>query len=214
MPRLQTIVVVLLLLGPVAGPAGAQMIPGVPVAFEARPLVSLPVGELSESGPGLGAHVGFGILLATRVQVTSVLGAYGGYHFGRIGCGECGSVGLQEGMPEAGFEAGAHVALPIRPLGMAPWIRAGALIHRELQISGAEGGDLVSDPALGWTAGMGARIPLGSGFALTPGLHYKTYRAEFTVPDLGFDLLGEPGSFVRELDVSTVSAELGLSYGI
>lgn len=213
MPRLATIASVLLLLAPWAGPAHAQMIPGVPVAFEARPLVSLPVGELAESGPGLDAGVGFGILLTTRIQVTSALGAYGGYHFGRIGCGECASVGLQDGMPEAGFEAGVQAALPFRPAGLAPWIRAGALIHRELQISGAEGGDLVSDPAVGWTAGMGARIPVGAGLQLTPGIHYRTYPAEFTVPELGFELLGDPGTFVRELDVSTVSAELGLSYG-
>lgn len=193
------------------GPGRAQLIPGLPVAVEARPFVSVPVGEVAESGPGLGAEVGYGVLVLTRLQVTSRFAVHGGYHYGRFGCGECGAVGLEGELPEEGFEAGVAASLPLPLPRVEPWVRAGALMGRKLQVSAPEG-ELVSDPGLGWTAGLGASVPLGSSFRLDPGIHYRTYPAEYAIEDLGFAFGDESGSFLREVQVSSVSLDVGLSY--
>ncbi|MDX1566882.1 MAG: hypothetical protein R3223_03715, partial [Longimicrobiales bacterium] len=62
-------------------------------------------------------------------------------------------------------------------------------------------------------AGFGVELPLGRSLALSPGIHVRGYTAEFNVPDLGFDLFGDPGTFAREVEVLDVSFEVGLSYG-
>ena len=208
---MRTLLVVASLLVLLPGAGRAQLIPGLPVVVEARPFVSVPVGEVAESGPGLGAEVGYGVLVLTRLQVTSRFGVYGGYHYGRFGCGECEGVGLEGELPEEGFEAGVRAGVPLPLFGVDPWIRAGALVGRKLQMSAPEG-DLVSDSGLGWTAGLGVAVPLGSSFQLDPGVHYRSYPAEYSLTELGFALGEESGSFLREVQVSSVSLEVGLSY--
>lgn len=208
---MRTLLVVASMLVLLPGAGFAQLIPGLPLAVEARPFVSFPVGEVAETGPGFGADVGYGVLVLTRLQLTSRFAAYGGYHYGRIGCGECGAVGLQDELPEEGFEAGVQAGLPLPLSGVDPWLRAGALLGRMLQISGPEG-DLVSDPEFGWAVGLGARIPLASSLRLDPGIHYRSYPAEYGIEDLGFAFGGESGGFLREVQVSSVSLEVGLSY--
>lgn len=195
-----------------AGAASAQLIPGVPVTIEVRPGVTLPTGGVTETGPGLGAEVGFGVGASTRVDLLAQLAVSAGYQYGTLGCGACGGVGLQEDLAEEGFEAGVRWTPTFFTLaGLEPWVGVDALIQRKLQVSGAPG-DLVSDPAIGWSAGAGVLLPLTRSLALNPGIHVRGYSAEFTIPDLGFDLLGESDSFVREVDVLDLSMEVGLSY--
>ncbi|MFW6199175.1 MAG: hypothetical protein ACOC8K_01255, partial [Gemmatimonadota bacterium] len=124
----------------VAGPVRAQMIPGVPVAVEIRPNLTLPSGGVSETGPGLGAEIGYGVAATAHVRIRSGLAAYAGYQYGRLGCGACGEVGLQEDLAEEGFEVGVRwTPSSLAIAGLEPWVGAGALISRRLQISGQQG---------------------------------------------------------------------------
>lgn len=210
MHRLSLMVPVLILAA--AAPADAQLVPGVPVSVEVRPSVSLPVGGFTDTSPGLGAETGFAIALGARIRVHPRIAFYGDYQHGRFGCGECGAVGFEDALPEGGFEVGVRGTLPVSVGGLDPWASAGALVARELQISAGDG-DMASDPAMGWAAGAGLHVPLGGGLRLSPGVHYRAYSAEFTFTDLGFELLGAPGTFSRQVEVAAVSLEVGLSYG-
>lgn len=209
MRHLATILSFLILI--LAGPARAQLVPGLPITVEVRPSAAVPVGEFGDAHPGLGAGTGFGVAAKTLLHVTSRIAVYGGYEYARFDCGECTAAGLEDGLPEAGFEAGIRGVLPYRPWGLDPWLEAGALIGREIEISGA-GGDLASAPALGWSAGAGVSVPLGGSLRLTPGLRYRTHSAEFAFTDLGFGLLGSTGTFTRDVDVASLSLEVGVAY--
>src|SRR5688500_2312216 len=59
------------------------------------------------------------------------------------------------------------------------WLRAGGTYqHIELE---DDDGDIISDSGheLGWEAGGGVHIPLGGGFALTPGVRYRMLAVDF-----------------------------------
>lgn len=193
-------------------PAWAQVVPGLPISVEVRPLLAMPTGDFADGRPGFGAEIGFGVSATTRLHLTSDVAAYGGYQYGRFGCGECGAVGLEDALPEAGFEVGIRAELPYRPRGLDPWLSAGALIARELEISGQAGGALVSDPAVGWSGGAGVLIPFGGSLQLTPGVHYRSYSAQFAFTALGFDSFDDTGAFARKVEVASLSVEVGLSY--
>ena len=195
------------LLAPAA--ATAQLVPGLPISVELRTAAALPLGELGRESPGLGAGTGLGAGAALHVQLTSSLAAYGGYDYGRFTCGAC-SAGLGDGVPEAGFEAGVEW---LRPFGMGsamPWLGAGVLIGRRLEVpDGADG--FASESSTGWSVGAGVRVPVGRSLRLATALRYRDYSAGFVFPDLGFGFV-EAGALEQELHVASLSLEVGLAY--
>jgi hypothetical protein len=190
--------------------AVAQLVPGLPIAVEVRTGAALPVGELGRESPGLGAGTGIVAAAALHVPLASPLAFYASYAYGRYGCGACGAAGLDGGLPEAGFEIGLEV---IDPLGMGrldPWLAAGVLLGRRLEIpDGADG--FSSDAAVGWSVGAGVQVPVAPALRLIPGIRYRSYSARFVFPDLGFGFV-EDGTLEHELDVASLALEIGLSY--
>jgi hypothetical protein len=192
------------------GAARAQLVPGLPIMIELRTGAALPVGDVSRESPGLGAGAGLGAALALHIRLTTYLSAYGGYDYERFGCGACGAAGLEGGMPEAGFEAGVEWTLPFRLGAAEPWLSAGALLARRLEIP--DGGDgFASESAMGWSLGAGVRLPVAPSLQLLPGIRFRSYSTRFDFPDLGFGLFGAD-ALEQDMRVASVALEVGLSY--
>lgn len=181
--------------------AQAQLLPDIPLSVEVRGGVGVPVGDFAGE-EGIEAGTGFGFGVGAMVGVTPMFSAYGAYQWTRFGCGECeGIENLDDEVTDSGFELGGQADLPFRPAGLAPWVRAGVLLH-ELEFSGDEG-DVSSDRSLGFALGGGITYPLGPTLSVTPGIHYRNYSAEFDLGNL--DLNGET-------DVSHLTLDVGLVY--
>jgi opacity protein-like surface antigen len=201
-----------MLIAPLLAPAAAmaQLVPGLPISVELRTGAALPMGDFGQESPGLGAGIGVGAALALHVELAWSFAAYGSYGYERFTCGACGAAGFAEGLPEAGFEVGIEWTLPLRLGGLDPWLGAGALVGRRLEIP--DGGDgFASDSATGWSAGVGVRVPLAASLRLLPGIRYRSYSARFDFPDLGFGLGGDD-PLEQEMNVTSVAFEVGLSY--
>jgi len=196
-----------ILMSCLAGAAAAQLVRGRPSTIELRPIGSLAVGHFGTGSPGFGAGTGVGAAVAVHVPVTRRFAVYGGYDYERFGCGDCATAGFDDHLAEAGFEAGLEAALPGR---IDPWVSAGLLIHRRLEIPEG-GGGFSSESSTGWSAAMGVLVPITSGVRLRPGIRYRAYSAKFILPDLGFALLGETGAFERRVDVTSIALEVGFS---
>lgn len=195
------------------GAASAQLVPGRPNSIELRPSASLPVGDFGKTGPGLGAGRGVGGAVALRVPVASYFALYGSYDYERFKCGECGAAGLEDYLSEAGFEAGLEASFPAGLGPMELWLGGGVLIGRKLEIR--ERGDrFSSDSSTGWSAAAGVLVPIFPFVRLRPGIRYRSYSAHFVISGLGFALLGESGDFERQLDVQSISFEVGLSFNL
>ncbi|HEV2150607.1 MAG TPA: hypothetical protein VGR37_24630 [Longimicrobiaceae bacterium] len=197
MNRVHVVLSLLLLAG--TGPLAAQSLLPVPVSVEVRAGVGIPTGEFSEDDPGVGAEGGpaFGALLA--VHVTSRLALVGGYSQARFDCPRCAQRGLEGTVVDQGGDFALQVT-PARIGGLAPWIRAGGLLH-QLTFTGTDG-ELSSDPALGLQVGGGVGLALPGALRLTPGVHYRTYAAELDLGELGNE----------SVRVSHVLLDVGLSY--
>jgi hypothetical protein len=190
--------------------AVAQLVPGLPIAVELRTGAALPVGELGRESPGLGAGTGIGAAAALHFPLASTLDVYGSYAYGRYGCGACGAAGLEGGLPEAGFEIGLEWIDPLGLDRLDPWLAAGLLLGRRLEIpDGADG--FSSDPAVGWSVGAGVRVPVAPALRLIPAIRYRSYAARFVFPDLGFGFVDD-GALEHQLDVASLALEIGLSY--
>ena len=193
-----------------ADAAAAQLVPGLPISVELRTAASLPVGDFGRENPGLGARTGLGAAAAIRVHLIPRVAAYASYDYQRFACGACGSLGLGDGLPEGGFEAGVEWLLPLRLGSLDPWLGAGVLMGRRLEIP--DGGDgFASESATGWSLAAGVRVPVARSMRLLPALRYRSHMARFDFPDLGFGLLGA-GELDEEMRVASVALEVGLSY--
>lgn len=188
--------------------AAAQLVPGLPISVELRTGAALPVGDFGQESPGLGAETGVGAGVALHVQLMPSVAVYGAYDYERFTCGACGAAGLEDGLPEAGFEVGLEWIRPFRLGNVDPWLGAGVLFARRLEVP--DGGDgFASESATGWSAGAGVRVPLGRSLRLLPGLRFRSYAATFEFPTLG---LGLDGELEQEVNVASIALELGLSY--
>lgn len=202
----------LLIVALVVPGAAAAQIAGVPVTLEARGAGALAAGDFASSRPGLGAGAGAGFAAGARVGVVEAVEVYGLYRYGRFACDGCEAAGLDENATEAGFEAGARVALPFGSDRLASWASGGVLVAHELALAGG-GGERVSDPSLGFAAAAGVDLPLGEGrWTVSPGLHYRRYSSSFDFDLALDDPFGAERSLTRDLVVSHVSLEVGLSY--
>jgi hypothetical protein len=80
------------------------------------------------------------------------------------------------------------------------WVRAGGIYsHIELE----SGDNIIADSGheLGWEVGGGLHVPVGTSFAITPGVRYRALSGEVTLAQV-----------VRPVDLNFIAAEIGVTY--
>ena len=139
-----------------AGPAAAQ---DSPLALEVRSGVTLPTGDLSDSGVESG--VIFGVdLFYTVDPALSIYGGWGSHQF---------SNDVSVSGPRAGLKVLFHT-----PGDATPWARAGATFNQ------ADGlGTEPSDRGIGLEAGAGIDYELSDRVVVVPAARYHTFSASF-----------------------------------
>jgi hypothetical protein len=197
-PLIRTVVPLLVFLG-LATPAAAQLRPQLPLQLELRVGAAFPVGAFADRDPGVGARVGPRLEAGGVVRLAPWLGVFGGVSRAEFGCGACGGVGLDDTVVERGGSAGLEFAPAFALVGLATWLRAGA-VFQQLEFRG-DSEDLDTSDAVGYMVGGGVVLPLRGPIRLRPGLHYRGYGA-------GLEL----GAFGdRTVDVGHLTLDLGIS---
>lgn len=182
-------------------PAGAAaQLPFLNGGLEVRGFGASASGTFSEPGDGLGAGAGLGGSVGASLGV-GLLAGYGEYQFVRFGCDACAEGGVDDEILDAGWEAGVELTIPLLPfLPVRPWLRGGIVGH-QAQLSGADG-RMTSEPGSGYGFGAGLDLRLGSRFAVSSDLRYRSYPATWE-----FDQLELPD---RSTDVNYLLLGLGL----
>lgn len=197
LPR--TSLLLFLLIGAAAGPAHAQRLSALPLSLQARVGAALPMGDFADRGPGFEAEPGVAFGIGAALRLLPMLELYGEYRQERFGCGECADADIDGGAVSAGVEGGAQLNLPLGPLrGIGPWVRGG-VVYQALELAEAQGG-VASERGTGYAVGGGLRLGL-MGVAVLPGVHYRSYPAEFHFRDLP----------ARSIDVSHLVADVAVS---
>jgi opacity protein-like surface antigen len=178
--------------------AAAQILPDLPLSVEARVGVAIPVGDFADAQPGIEAEAGPAFAVGAAYHFTPMFALFGEYEWAAFSCPRCDDAGIDDEVIDSGAGFGLEASLPLAGLG--PWLRAGGVYH-EIEFSG-EGGQLSSEPALGFQIGAGASVMLLPALRITPGIFYRTYSAEL-------DLGGLPSETV---DVNHLTVDVGLSY--
>ena len=180
----------------------AQRLPSLPLSLEVRGGLAVPVGDFAdgnvkaENGPTFGAGAVF--------HATRAIGIFAGYSRTAFGCGECALFDVEDEVVDEGFDAGVQIEPETRFAGVRPWIRGGAVAH-ELSFSGANGGSVSSETAIGFGVGAGVSlspVPSLPSLRVSPGLHFRAYSADFPLGELED----------RSVDVSHVTVDVGLAY--
>ncbi|HOP27650.1 MAG TPA: porin family protein [Candidatus Sabulitectum sp.] len=147
--------------------------------------------ELS-SGLGLDATISY------RLQKHLwIYGGWGYHHFNT----ENSFAGADIDVEETGYLLGLRYQHPMCFSPAALYIRAGATLnHVELEDNE---GELVSDSehGVGWEAGAGVSIPVGSRWSITPGVRFRSLSRDIEI-----------GTATTPVDLNYVSVEAGVSY--
>lgn len=163
-----------------AGPADAQS----RTAVELRGGFALPTADFG--GSDLEPGGGLGLTAVFRFMPHTML--YGGWDWYRLVTDEPFE-GTHFDVENTGYTFGLQFQHPlVRTTEW--WVRAGGIYnHAELE---DDDGDILGDSGheLGWEAGAGLSIPLTRGFAITPGLRYRSFSGEINVGtgDVPFDM--------------------------
>jgi opacity protein-like surface antigen len=151
-----------------AGSANAQRIP---ISIDGIVTAAIPTGDLADA-----ANVGIGLRGDVNLNVTPILGIYGGYSWSRFGAKDTNGLDFTD----QGFDVGLKATFtPVQGLGAAPFVRGGAIIHT-LKVSGTDdesGFDFsgTSDTKVGFEVGGGVSFPLAPNISLTPQVGYSEY---------------------------------------
>lgn len=195
---LRTALLLLLLALPAwLAPAGAHG-QRLPLALEVRGGMALPMGEVTDDDPGIGAEAGPHAGGAVLWRFTPSLAAFAGYGAAWLACERCGNRGIDETVLDTGFEGGVRASLPAG--GLRPWLAVGVLLH-QLRFSDGES-TLSSDRAPGFLVAAGLELPLAGRVALVPQLRYGSYTAELDLGDLAD----------RSVSVARVTGDLGIAF--
>lgn len=178
--------------------ASAQL----PLELWIRPVAAVPVGGFAGRDEGIEAETSFGFDAGAAVTL-GALTLYGEYQEIDFGCGECGEAGLAERVLERGWGAGVIVPYPETVAGFRPWGRVGVVGHY-LRFR-FEQESAYSDPALGWSVGLGAEARPLRWLRVEPSLLFRQYDARF-----GF-LIDVPD---RRASISYLTLGLGLGVGL
>lgn len=178
--------------------AAAQL----PLELWIRPLAAVPVGGFAGRDDGIEAETSFGFDAGAAVGL-GALTVYGEYQEIEFGCGECGEAGVAETVLDRGWGAGVIVPFPTSVAGLRPWARVGVVGHH-LRFR-FEQESAYSDPALGWSLGIGAEARPLRWLRVEPSLLFRQYPARFgfaiDVPD-------------RRTSISYLTFGLGLGVGL
>lgn len=178
----------------VAGSASAQSLP---LSLEIRGGLPFPTGELNDVGEDIGNGLGPGYTVGGSVSLdlTPMVGVYGGYTFTHFQVEDFEGIGLNSD----GFDAGLRLSLPTAG-GISPWAKGGVVYHDaevvfddDVQTNPDELD--VSERQLGFEVGGGIDVRLGQRLSLTPGVSYVRFGT-----DAGFN----------ERDVSYIKGDVGL----
>jgi opacity protein-like surface antigen len=173
-----------------AGPVDAQERWGVDLHATGGIATQDDIRDDSENG------FGFGATLQYRVLPHVFL--YGGWDWTHYQALEA-IAGPDMDLEETGYALGARFEHPIGSSSTNWWVRAGALYnHFELE---DDDGDLVDDSGhgLGWEAGAGVAVELGSGWSLTPGLRYRSVSRDVEID-----------AAETEIELQAVALEVGI----
>jgi hypothetical protein len=171
----------LLLGAALARPAAAQT--PLPLSFEVRGGVGIPVGDFND-----GAKMGWIVGGTVRYRTNEAIDLYGGFDYASFPPDDdLDFEGVNVDFRDYGVRAGvrADLQLAMAPT-IVPWIEAGLLVNRtSVKASdGSNSATVDADWALGAEAGVGFAIPIGPRAALTPGVRFRTHKADFG-DDLG-----------------------------
>lgn len=172
------------------------------VAAQAQPRFSI-------EATAVGAHAtqdfgsadldtGFGFGLNARYRFMPHLGAYAGWNWNHYATSALlpGEVDVEE----TGYALGLRFEHPMTAQ-LDGWLRAGALIaHFELE---DHDGSFIADSkhGLGWEVAAGVTVPLGSRFALTPGIGYRSLTRKIEI-----------GSTRQDVTLAGVNVGTGIVY--
>lgn len=195
----------LVCLGPLAAPATApaQLLPRLPLSLEFRAGAGIPLGDFAESDSGVGAEPGLAVAAGAQLHLGQVIAVYAEYQRTAFGCSRCAARGIDDEVVAEGGGFGLHATPAFPVAGLAPWLRAGAVVQ-QLTFTG-RGSSLSSETATGFEAGGGVALELAGlrpGLSLTPGVRYRSFSAEL---DLG-------GLDSQTVDVNQVVVDLGLAF--
>ena len=159
-------------------------------SFEVRGNGALPTQDLGsdplDTGFGFEGNVGYRFL--------PHLSGYLGWSWTKFGA-DHSFAGSDMDFEETGYAFGFRFEHPLQGEsgnGMAYWIRGGGT-YNHIEVEDTEG-EIISDSGhgLGWEAGAGLSLPLGSTWRLTPGVRYR--------------------ALSRDLSVDAVDTEIDLTY--
>jgi len=189
----------LLLGAALSHPAHAQSV--LPVSFEARGGVAIPTGEDFDDGASLGWSVG-GTVFFRAAPMVSV---YGGFEHAMFTTDdEEDFEGIDSDITDNGFRLGARFDVPMGAVtGVSPWVEGGAIFNRtSINLSDDTGASISvdSDRGVGFEVGAGLSFNVAPRISITPGVRYRSHKAEFG------DVDGEQ----VELDVNYFTVDLGV----
>jgi opacity protein-like surface antigen len=191
MTRIRRLLAPALLVGAgLAQPALAQTT--LPLAFEARGGVALPVGDFND-GAGTGWIVGGTV----RYRVNPTVDVYAGYDYASFPPDD-DDPDVDVNLRDHGARAGVRADLRVGSLpSVTPWVEIGLMVNRTTVHASDNNisADVDADWALGGEAGAGLSIPVGTRASFTPGVRYRAHKADFgddigstTVSYFAFDL--------------------------
>ena len=173
-----------------------------PVSIEARAGLAFPSGALSSGQRDLAADLGFAVGMTALIEMGPELSLYGGWSRHGFGCPANFGCDVDGDFTSHGYEVGVEYILPHQTV-MAPWLRAGATLHRFRYRAGTF--ETETDPAAGFEIGGGVHIPLRDRLTLVPSLRFARYVASLNLNT--FQSAGEPFTVTRIL------AEVGARFG-
>ena len=174
MTRIRRLLAPALLLGfALARPAAAQT--PLPLSFEVRGGVGLPTGDFND-----GAGTGWILGGTVRYRAQAVIDVYGGFDFASFPPDE-EEPGVDIAFRDYGVRAGVRYELMAVAPAITPWLEAGLLVNRtSVKASDDEVSATVdADWALGFESGAGLSISIGPRAALTPGVRFRSHKADF-----------------------------------
>lgn len=141
---------------------------------------------------------GFGFGATVQYRILPDVSLYGGWDWTGYQALEA-IAGPDVDLEETGYALGARFEHPIGASATSWWIRTGALFnHFELE---DDSGTLLDDTGrgLGWEAGAGLALSVGSGWSVTPGIRYRSVSRDVEI-----------GSSTTEIPLQAVALEIGV----
>jgi opacity protein-like surface antigen len=185
-------------------PAHAQT--PLPLSFEVRGGVGIPVGDLDD-----GTSLGWSVSGTVFFRAAPIVSVYGGFEHTQFTTDD--AVGFEQIDPDItdnGFRLGARFDVPFGGLtGVSPWVEGGATFNRTSSgTSITDDGinlthiDIDSKRSVGFEVGAGLSFAVAPRISLTPGVRYRSHKADFS------DTFGENDS--AKIDVNHFTIDLGV----